>query len=134
VRGASPEDTVVCKRTYDDFVQLRNTLQHLYPYVKTPFLENGSWLSENDIALIQKNKIHLQLFMRALLEHPLLARLPIVHSFLSIPDHKQLKAFLEGFDKAKPPRGLGEICSPDGSIGVELSSEQYELITELPRW
>lgn len=33
-----PSSTATCKRTYNDFTQLRSTLHHLYPYVKTPFL------------------------------------------------------------------------------------------------
>ena len=50
---------VVCKRTYDDFTELRKHLIRLYPCMKVPYLEDSSWLAESDIAHINKNKNYL---------------------------------------------------------------------------
>jgi hypothetical protein len=73
---------------------LKNILQQLYPYVKVPYLESGSWLSENDIVLINKNKNHLEMFMKGIFEHPVLSQLEIVSRFVSLVEHKQIKAYL----------------------------------------
>ena len=36
---------IVCKRTYSDFVHLKDTLVELYPCIKVPYLEGSSWLA-----------------------------------------------------------------------------------------
>jgi len=57
----------ICKRTYDDFVKLRDNLQKTFLGIKIPYLESGSWLAESDILLINKNKSHLERFIKGLL-------------------------------------------------------------------
>jgi hypothetical protein len=49
----------LCKRTYDNFLELRSIMEKLYPGVKVPSLDSGSWFSESDITLINKNKVCL---------------------------------------------------------------------------
>lgn len=67
----------------------------IYPFVKLPFLESSSWLSENDLSLINKNKYNLQTFMRGLQDHPLLSSSDILRNFLTIAEHKQIKKYFE---------------------------------------
>lgn len=54
---------IICKRTYDDFLELKLNLEKLYPAVKIPYIDSGSWFSESDISLINKNKINLEHFL-----------------------------------------------------------------------
>jgi hypothetical protein len=90
---------IVCKRTYDDFVRLRTNLEKLHPVLKIPYLESSSWLSESDIVLINKNKSHLEFFLRGIIEHPDLSKSPIFRAFLTIEDHKTIKKRNEEFEK-----------------------------------
>jgi hypothetical protein len=54
---------LVCKRTYDEFLDLRKNLEKMFPCIKIPYLDSSSWFSESDIALIKKNKVSLELFL-----------------------------------------------------------------------
>lgn len=88
-------NNIICKRTYNDFVTLKERLAFIYPFVKLPYLQSSSWLSENDLALINKNKFNLETFMRGLLDHPLLSSSLILNNFITIAEHKQIKKYFE---------------------------------------
>lgn len=81
---------IICKRTYQDFVDLKKHLERLFPCLKLPYLESSSWLAENDILLINKNKTLLEMFLRGLLEHPTFAKAPLLKLFLTVPEHKSM--------------------------------------------
>lgn len=125
---------IICKRTYDDFVKLRANLEKLHPVLKIPYLESSSWLSESDIVLINKNKSHLEFFLRGIIEHPDLSRSPLFRAFLTIEDHKSMKKRNEEFEKVGVVTSLTEIATSTGTIQLELSEEQHKLVEKLPKW
>ena len=79
---------LICKRTYDDFLELRKILEKLYSGVKVPIIESGSWFSESDIALINTNKVTLEQFLNDINAHPTLSRSEVFREFVTVPDHK----------------------------------------------
>ena len=81
---------VSCKRTYDNFVELRDVLHKMYPGVKVPSLSSGSWFSESDITLINKNKIILEIFLNDIIDHPILSRTDLVSEFLSAKEQRTI--------------------------------------------
>ena len=65
-----------------------NIMEKLYPGVKVPSLDSGSWFSESDIVLINKNKLYLELFLNDIVEHPMLSKTKIVKEFFSVHSPK----------------------------------------------
>jgi len=101
----------LCKRTYDEFLDLRKNLTKLFPCVKIPYLDSSSWFSESDIALINKNKINLELFINELIRHPTLAKAEIVCDFLTIPGVQEIETALNNYADLPPISKLSELAN-----------------------
>lgn len=88
---------ILCKRTYDDFLELKKILEKLYPGCKIPVIDSASWFSESDISLINTNKITLEQFLNDLLDHPTLSKTEVFRDFLQITDQKKMEKALENY-------------------------------------
>jgi len=106
----SPSNTI-CKRAYDNFLEFRNVMEKLYPGVKVPTLDNGSWFSESDIALINKNKVCLELFLNDIVSHPLLSNTAIVKEFFSLSSPKSVEKALSDYEKIPDVNNLAELVN-----------------------
>ncbi len=89
---------IVCKRNYDDFKRLHDTLAKFYPGSKLPYLESNSWLSETNIEFIKKQKICLEYFLNELIRHESFRDSFVLYQFLTVTDHKSIKRKFEQYD------------------------------------
>lgn len=94
--SVSPQN-IICKRTYDDFLELRKILDKLFPGCKVPVIDSASWFSESDIALINTNKVTLEQFLNDILSHPTLSKAEVFRDFLSVSDQKKMERTLENY-------------------------------------
>ena len=59
----------ICKRNYEDFSKLKNSLIKVYPGIQLPYLEKDSWLSDTSPEFAKKQSEVLEYFLNDILTH-----------------------------------------------------------------
>ena len=105
------------KRKMNDFIWLKKKLTSLYPNAFIPPLPK--FKIKKDEKYILKKIYYLQCFIDYIINNDLLLSSKLFYDFisLSISEFQKTKDY---FDKVKPPKGLDDIITLDGTLDIAI--------------
>lgn len=117
-------------RKQTDFNDLRNALVKLCPGYVIPALPKKP-IKRLEDKYMNNRKVELQLFLRKLLEHPLLKKIGLVWSFLTIESDSEYENLRKEMEKINNAKDVADFITPEGEANIAIDDSSIQFCNEV---